>query len=96
MKYEVIGNSIDDVYDAILSLKSHYGRDNIIVNENDVIHVNSHRKSYINDNGFVDYKLTWGVFISFSDNIKLKSPRYNILNEMNNLFSEKSGVKLCG
>ena len=82
-KYELIGDSIDEVLDAVNVLKFHYGKDYVIVE---------------NENGHASGNKI-GVYITFDDSIKLHSsgedPKSNIVREMNYILSEKmKNVKL--
>jgi len=76
-KYELIGDSIDEVLDAVNALKFHYGKDYVIV-ENESGHVSGDKI---------------GVYITFDDSIKLRSggndPKSNIVREMNYILSEE-------
>jgi hypothetical protein len=82
-KYELIGDSIDEVLDAVNTLKFHYGKDYVIV-ENESGHSSGNKI---------------GVYIIFDDSIKLRSggedPKSNIVREMNYILSEEmKNVKL--
>jgi hypothetical protein len=82
-KYELIGNSIDEVLDAVNALKFHYGKDCVIVE----------------DESGHDSGNKIGVYITFDDSIKLRSggedPKSNIVREMNYMLSEEmKNVKL--
>jgi hypothetical protein len=84
-KYELIGDSIDEVLDAVNALKFHYGKDYVIV-ENESGHVSGDKI---------------GVYITFDDSIKLRSggndPKSNIVREMNYILSEEmKNAKLYG
>ena len=76
-KYELIGNSIDEVLDAVNALKFHYGKDCVIVE----------------DESGHDSGNKIGVYITFDDSIKLRSggndPKSNIVREMNYILSEE-------
>ena len=82
-KYELIGNSIDEVLDAVNALKFHYGKDCVIVE----------------DESGHDSVNKIGVYITFDDSIKLRSggvdPKSNIVREMNYILEEEmKNVKL--
>jgi hypothetical protein len=82
-KYELIGNSIDEVLDAVNALKFHYGKDCVIVE----------------DESGHDSLNKIGVYITFDDSIKLRSggvdPKSNIVREMNYILEEEmKNVKL--
>ena len=62
----VTGNSIDDVYKAIIELKSRYGKNNVIVDQKDLYGF-LHRETYINQNGAVEHKVKWSVYISVNE-----------------------------
>ena len=76
-KYELIGNSIDGVLDAVNALKFHYGKDCVIVE----------------DESGHDSVNKIGVYITFDDSIKLRSggvdPKSNIVREMNYILEEE-------
>jgi len=82
-KYELIGDNLDDVLDAISALKFHYGKDYVIVE----------------DESGHDSNNKIGVYITFDDSIKLRSggadPKSNIVREMNYILEEEmKNVKL--
>lgn len=82
-KYELIGDNLDDVLDAVNTLKFHYGKDSIKV-ENESGHDSNNKI---------------GVYITFDDSIKLRSggvdPKSNIVREMNYILEEEmKNVKL--
>ena len=82
-KYELIGNSIDEVLDAVNALKFHYGKDCVIVE----------------DESGHDSGNKIGVYVTFDDSIKLRSggkdPKSNIVGEINYILSEEmKNVKL--
>ena len=83
-KYELIGDSIDEVLDAVNALKFHYGKDYVIV-ENE----SGHEVRFSSDES--GNKI--GVYITFDDSIKLRSggddPKSNIVSEMNYILSEE-------
>ena len=62
----VTGNSIDEVYKAIIELKSRYGKDNVIVDPKDIGGF-LHRETFINQNGAVEHKVKWSVNISLKE-----------------------------
>ena len=76
-KYELIGNSIDEVLDAVNALKFHYGEDCVKV-EDESGHESGNKV---------------GVYIIFDDSIKLRSgdqdPKSNIVREMNYILEEE-------
>ena len=75
--YELIGDNIDDVLDAVNTLKFHYGEDNVKI-ENESGHISGDKIS---------------VYVTFSSNIKLRSrsekPRSNIIRDMNYILEEE-------
>ena len=78
-KYELIGNNIDEVLDAINTLKFHYGKDYVTVEDE-----NGHESG-----GKI------GVYITFSEDIKLRSggdPISNIVREVNYILEEEMKV----
>jgi hypothetical protein len=82
-KYELIGNSIGEVLDAVNALKFRYGKDCVIVE----------------DESGHDSGNKIGVYITFDDSIKLRSggedPKSNIVREINYILSEEmKNVKL--
>lgn len=82
-KYELIGDNLDDVLDAINDLKFHYGKDYVIV-EDESGHDSNNRI---------------GVYITFDDSINLRSggvdPKSNIVREINYILEEEmKNVKL--
>ena len=82
-KYELIGDSIDDVLDAVNALKFHYGKNYLKVE----------------DESGHDSGTKVGVYITFDDSIKLRSsgkePKYNIVSEINYILEEEmKNVKL--
>ena len=82
-KYELIGNSIDEVLDAVNALKFHYDKDCVIVE----------------DESGHDSGNKIGGYITFDDSIKLRSggvdPKSNIVREMNYILEEEmKNVKL--
>lgn len=92
-KYELIGNSIDEVLDAVNALKFHYGKDCVLVE----------RKLFmvliVEDESGHDSGNKIGVYITFDDSIKLRSggvdPKSNIVREMNYILEEEmKNVKL--
>ena len=76
-KYELIGNSIDEVLDAVNALKFHYGKDCVIVE----------------DESGHDSVNKIGGYITFDDSIKLRSgdqdPKSNIVREINYILEEE-------
>ena len=76
-KYELIGDSLNDVLDAINALKFHYGEDSVIV-EDESEHESGNKV---------------GVYLSFDDSIELRSsgedPKSNIVREMNYILEEE-------
>jgi len=76
-KYELIGDNIDEVLDAVNALKFHYGKDYVIV-EDESGHESGNKVS---------------VYITFSPDIKLRSggkiPFSNIVREMNYILEEE-------
>jgi hypothetical protein len=83
-EYQLIGNSIDEVLDAVNALKFNYGKDSVIVDD---------------DSGVISSTGKIGVYITFDDSIKLRSggedPKSNIVREMNYILSEEmKNVKL--
>jgi len=72
-KYELIGNNIDDVLDAVSVLKFHYGKDYINIEDE------SGHKSGDNIS----------VYVSFSPEIRLRSNISNIVREMNYILEEE-------
>ena len=81
--YELIGNSIDEVLDAVNALKFNYGKNYVIVE----------------DESGHDSANKIGVYITFDDSIKLRSegedPKSNIVREINYILSEEmKNVKL--
>jgi len=76
-KYELIGDSLDDVLDAVNALKFHYGEDYVIVE----------------DESGLEFGEKVGVYIIFDDSIKLRSggsdPKSNIVREMNYILEEE-------
>ena len=81
-KYELIGETINSVLDALNTLKFHYGRDNInVVNlANICLRI-------------MENKINHSVYITFDDNIKLRSggkdPKSNITREMNYVLEQE-------
>ena len=76
-KYELIGDTIDEVLDAVNALKFQYGNDYVIV-EDESGHKSGDKIS---------------VYITFSPNIQLRShgeePSSNIVREMNYTLEEE-------
>jgi hypothetical protein len=72
-KYELIGNNIDDVLDAVSVLKFHYCKDYINIEDE------SGYKSGDNIS----------VYVSFSPEIRLRSNISNIVREMNYIIEEE-------
>ena len=76
-KYELIGDDINDVLDAASTLKFHYGKDNVNIEDE------SGQKSGDQIS----------VYITFSPYIKLRSsgeePKSNIVREMNYILEEE-------
>ena len=62
----VTGNSIDDVYKTIIELKSRYGKNNVIVDQKDLYGF-LHRETFINQNGAVEHRIKWSVYISLNE-----------------------------
>lgn len=62
----VTGNSIDEVYKAIIELKSRYGKDNVIVDQKDIGGF-LHRETFINQSGAVEHRIKWSVNISLKE-----------------------------
>ena len=82
-KYELIGDSVDEVLDAVNVLKFNYGKNYVIV-EDESGHASGNKI---------------GVYITFDDSIKLRSegedPKSNIVREINYILSEEmKNVKL--
>ena len=82
-KYELIGDNLDDVLDAVNTLKFHYGKDSIKV-ENESGHDSNNKI---------------GVYIKIHWIIHLRSggvdPKSNIVREMNYILEEEmKNVKL--
>jgi hypothetical protein len=67
MRCKVVGNSIDEVYEAIIALKSRHGSNNVIVDQKD-LYGSLHRETFINQNGVVEHKVKWSVYISLLNN----------------------------
>lgn len=76
-KYELVGDNIDEVLDAVNVLKFYYGEDYVTV-QDDSGHESGNKVS---------------VYITFSPNIKLWSggeiPSSNIIREMNYILEEE-------
>lgn len=76
-KYELIGDSIDEVLEAVNTLKFHYGEDCVKVE----------------DESGHDSGDKIGVYLTFDDSIKLRSsgidPKSNIVREMNYILEDE-------
>ena len=76
-KFELIGDNIDEVLGAVNVLKFHYGKDNLKVEDN-----SGHESGQ-----------KVGVYITFSEDIKLRTsgvnPKSNIVNEINYVLEEE-------
>lgn len=62
----VTRNSIDEVYKAIIELKSQYGKNNVIVDPKDIDGF-LHRETFINQSGAVEHRIKWSVNISLKE-----------------------------
>ena len=84
-KYELIGDNLVDVLDAINALKFHYGKDYIKVEDE------SGHDAKVEIAGAL--KNVIGIYITFDDSIKLRSggldPKSNIVEEMNSVLKEE-------
>lgn len=88
-KFELIGDGLDNVLDAVNALKYNYGRDYVKVEDEC-----GHAPSILYPAGNMI-----GVYITFDDSIKLRSsgkdPKSNIVREMNYILEEEmKNVKL--
>ena len=66
----VVGDSIDDVYQTIIELKSRYGKNNVTVDQKDLYGF-LHRETFINQSGAVEHRIKWSVNISLNKEINL-------------------------
>ncbi len=76
-RFELIGDSIDEVLDSVNVLKFHYGKDMVLV-EDETGHKSGDK---------------FGVYITFSEEIPLSSggvdPKSNIVREMNYILEQE-------
>jgi hypothetical protein len=72
-RYELVGDNLDEVLDSVNCLKFHYGKNNVMV-EDESGHDSGDKVS---------------VYLTFSDNIQLRSEESNIVREMNYVLEEE-------